>query len=187
VVVPTALRFFSNTAIASSLVVLLVFAAVPSSLAETFRWTDKDGNVGYADSLQKIPPQYRESAKRVDKDSPGGSSTKGLQIVPSPPQSNVGAPSVSTGESYAVWRDRMREARAELEQLRSQRESAQKDYELLRGEGYGKIFADPEADIKHRARLAELDEQISQKEYELTTTIPDDARKAGIPPGVLNQ
>ena len=81
----------------------------------------------------------------------------------------------------------MREARADLEELRSQRERAQKDYELLRGAGYGKIFADPEADIKHRTRLAELDEQISKKEYELTTTIPDDARKAGIPPGVLNQ
>jgi hypothetical protein len=186
VVVPTALRIFSNTAIASSFVVLLAFAAVPS-FAETYRWTDKDGNVGYADSLQKIPPQYRESAKRVDKDSPAGSSTKGFQVVPSVPQSNVGAPSAGTGESYDVWRDRMREARADLEQLRSQRERAQKDYELLRGEGYGKIFADPEADLKHRARLADLDEQISQKEYELTTTIPDDARKAGIPPGVLNQ
>ena len=185
-VVLPALRFFTPIAIASSLLVLLAFAAVPS-LAETYRWTDKDGNVGYADSLQKVPSQYREAAKRVDKDSPAGSSTKGFQVVPSTPQSNVGAPSVSTGESYAVWRDRMREARAELEQLRVQRERTQKDYELLRGEGYGKIFADPEADIKHRARLAELDEQISQKEYELTTTIPDDARKAGIPPGVLNQ
>jgi DNA repair exonuclease SbcCD ATPase subunit len=186
VVVLPALRFFSHIAIASNLVVLLALAAVPS-LAETYRWTDKDGVVGYADSLQKVPSQYREAAKRVDRESPTGSSTKPFQVVPSPPQSNVGAPSVGSEESYAAWRDRMREARADLEQLKTQREAAQKDYERLRAELYVRAFGDPEADARYRARLAELDEQISQKEYELTTTIPDEARKAGIPPGVLNQ
>jgi len=186
VVVLPALRFFSHIAIASNLVVLLAFAAVPS-LAETYRWTDKDGNVGYADSLQKVPSQYREAAKRVDKESPTGSSTKPFQVVPSPPQSYPGPPSVGTEESYAAWRDRMREARADLEHLKTQREAAQKDYERLRAELYVRAFGDPQADARYRARLAELDEQISQKEYELTTTIPDEARKAGIPPGVLNQ
>ena len=185
-VVRPALRFLTNFAIASNLVVLLAFGAVPS-LAETYRWTDKDGNVGYADSLQKVPSQYRETAKRVDKQSPAGSSTKPFQIVPSPPQSYSEPPSVDTGESEAVWRDRMREARAELQQLKTQREAAQKDYDRLRAELYVRSFGDPKADAKYRARLAELDQQISQKEYELTTTIPDEARKAGIPPGVLNQ
>jgi Spy/CpxP family protein refolding chaperone len=186
VVVRPALRFLTNFAIASNLVVLLALAAVPS-LAETYRWTDKDGNVGYADSLQKVPSKYREAAKRVDKESPAGSSTKSFQVVPSPPQSNVGTPSGSTGESDAAWRDRMREARAELQQLKTQREAAQKDYDRQRAEYYVRAFGDPQADARYRARLAELDEQISQKEYELTTTIPDEARKAGIPPGVLRQ
>ena len=185
-IVPRALRFCATIAIASSLLVLVAFAAIPS-LAETYRWTDKDGTVGYADSLQQIPPQYRESAKRVDKESPTGSSTKPFQVVPSPPQSYPGPPSVGTEESYAAWRDRMREARADLEHLKTQREAAQKDYERLRAELYVRAFGDPQADARYRARLAELDEQISQKEYELTTTIPDEARKAGIPPGVLNQ
>jgi hypothetical protein len=57
----------------------------------------------------------------------------------------------------------------------------------LRGEGYGRLFSDSASDAKYRTRLAELDQQISQKEQELNTTIPDEARKAGIPPGVLNQ
>ena len=185
-IVPRALRFCATIAIASSLVVLVTFAAVPS-LAETYRWTDKDGTVGYADSLQQIPPQYREAAKRVDKDSPTGSSTKPFQVVPSAPQSNAGTSSTSTGENYDVWRDRMRETRADLEQLKTQREATQKEYDTLRGEGYGRLFTDAAAEAKYRTRLAELDEQLRQKEYELTTTIPDEARKAGIPPGVLNQ
>ena len=184
-IVPRALRFCATIAIASSLLVLVAFAAIPS-LAETYRWTDKDGTVGYADSLQQIPPQYRESAKRVDKDSPTGS-TKPFQVVPSTPQSNVGTPSASTAENYAVWRDRMREARSDLEQLKTQREATQKQYDTLRGEGYGRLFSDPGPDAKYRARLSELDQQISQKEEELNTTLPDEARKAGIPPGVLNQ
>jgi uncharacterized protein YciW len=91
------------------------------------------------------------------------------------------------GENYAAWRDRMRQARADLEQLKMEREATQKDYDRLRAELYARAFGDPEADAKYRARLAELDEQISQKEYELTTTIPDEARQAGVPPGVLDQ
>jgi hypothetical protein len=81
----------------------------------------------------------------------------------------------------------MNSARADLEQLKIQRDITQKEYDTLRGERFGKVFADPEVDARHRAKLAELDEQISEKERALSTTIPDEARKAGIPPGALSQ
>jgi hypothetical protein len=183
VIVPQALSFLTKVATAAS--VIAVFATAVC-LADTYRWTDTNGNVGFADSLQQVPQQYRDSAKRLDSKS-GGSSTKPLQIVPSLPQSDPGAPSIDSEDTYAMWRDRVRQARSDLDTLKTQREVAQKEYDTLRAELYVRSFTDPAADARYRARLAELDQQISQKEQELNTTIPDEARKAGIPPGVLTQ
>jgi hypothetical protein len=183
VVVPPALRFLTKVTTAATVVAVFATAVC---LADTYRWTDKNGNVGFADSLQKVPQQYRESAKRLDGKS-GGPSTKPLQIVPSLPQPDAGVPPADAEDTYATWRDRVREARSELEALKTQREVAQKEYDTLRAELYVRSFTDPELDAKYRTRLAELDQQISQKEKELNTTLPDEARKAGIPPGVLNQ
>ena len=154
------------------------------SLADTYRWIDKNGVEGFADSLQKVPPEYRDSAKRVEK---GGKVTPGpLQVVPSPHPAPM-SPTVNPEAEYQQWRDRLRGARAELEDLKTQREQAQKEYETSRAEFYVRSFGNPEADARYRARIAELDEQISQKEEEINTTIPDEARRAGIPPGILNQ
>ncbi len=166
---------------------LIVVSASTSALAETYRWTDKNGNVGYADSLQKVPPQYRESARRVDGKSQRSPLERLFKLSLLIPRGIASPPPGDSEEIYAVWRDRMNRTREDLEQLKTQRDIAQKEYDTLRGERFGKLFADPEVDARHRAKLAELDEQISEKEHALSTTIPDEARKAGIPAGVLSQ
>ncbi len=168
-------------------VTVVVVSTSPRALAETYRWTDANGNVGFADSLQQVPPQYRESARRVDGKSSAAPRSKTFQTVPSDPSGIASPPPGDSEEIYAVWRDRMNRAREDLEQLKIRRDSTQKEYDALRGERFGKLFADPEVDARHRAKLAELDEQIGEKERALSTTIPDEARKAGIPPGVLSQ
>ena len=91
------------------------------------------------------------------------------------------------GDPYAGWRQRMTIARTELEELKKQREKVQKSYDTMRAEFYVRSFADPEQDAKLRAQLAELDEKIREKENDITTTIPDEARRAGVPPGILSQ
>ena len=164
---------------------LLLLLHNPAS-AETYQWTDKDGNVGFTDSLEKVPPQYRKSAKRVDETK---ESTKTFQRVPTPPGRNNTMPSAPTdqGDPYAVWRQRMTAARAELEELKKQRQTVQKEYDTLRAEFYVRSFADPEKDAQLRAKLAELDEKIRKKEYEINTAIPDEARRAGVSPDALSQ
>ena len=152
--------------------------------AETYRWTDKDGNVGFTDSLEKVPPQYRKSAKRMEEKG----STKTFQRVPEPPgRDNTMPAPADQGDPYAGWHERMTAARAELEELKKQREKVQKEYNTLRAEFYVRSFADPEQDAKLRAQLAELDEKIREKENDITTTIPDEARQAGVPSSVLSQ
>jgi len=81
----------------------------------------------------------------------------------------------------------MTAARAELEELKKQRQTVQKEYDTLRAEFYVRSFADPEKDAQLRAKLAELDEKIRKKEYEINTAIPDEARRAGVSPDVLSQ
>jgi len=154
--------------------------------AETYQWTDKDGNVGFTDSLEKVPPQYRQSAKRLEETK---ESTKSFQRVPTPPSRNNMMPSAPTdqGDPSAVLRQRMTAARAELEELKKQRQGVQKEYDTLRAELYVRSFADPEKDAKLRAKLAELDEKIKKKENDINTAIPDEARRAGVPPGALSQ
>ncbi len=153
--------------------------------AETYQWTDKDGNVGFTDSLEKVPPQYRKSAKRVEEEK----SPKTFQTVPEPRGRRNTMPPASTdqGDPYAPWRQRMTAARAELEELKKEREKVQKEYDTQRAEFFVRSFADPEKDARLRAQLAELDEKIKKKENDITTTIPDEARRAGVPPGILSQ
>jgi len=181
---PRTLRFFGTT----TLPVLLIILPLTLSFADTFTWVDKNGVVGYADSLQKVPPEYRESAKRVDRSpSSPGSTGKTFQRVPSPPSTSSSPPMMDSDQTYAGWRERVRAARAELDQLRTQRADAQKEYENFRGELFKRGLAEPNTDSRLQSRLTDLDNQITQKEYELNTTIPDDARRAGVPPGVLSQ
>jgi uncharacterized protein DUF4124 len=174
---------------ALALAACLVLLPPDPASAETYQWTDKNGNVGFTDSLENVPPQYRQSAKRVE----GKESTKPLQVVPSPPGRDNTMPPAQTDQDdlNATWRQRMIAARAELEELKAKRQKAQKEYDdLLRYRRFWSLRlhrTDPIEDAKILSKLNELDQQVREKEQELTVTIPDEARRAGVPPGVLSQ
>jgi hypothetical protein len=163
---------------------LALFLPDPTS-AEMYQWTDKAGNKGFADSLEKVPPQYRNSAKRLEETK---GSTKTFQRVPTPPGLDNTMPSAPTdeGESQALWQQRMTEARAELEDLRAKRQKAQEEYDkLLHGRNMRSRPLDPETEAKVASKVSALDQKIRDKEYEISTTIPDEARRAGVPHGAL--
>ncbi len=153
--------------------------------AETYRWTDKDGNVGFTDSLEKVPPQYRKSAKRMEEKG----STKTFQRVPEPPgRDNTMPAPADQGDPYAGWHERINATRASLENLKAQRQKAQAEYDdLLRQRNLRSYPVDPEQEAKAAAAISEIDQRIRDKEYEITTTIPDEARQAGVPSSVLSQ
>jgi hypothetical protein len=46
---------------------------------------------------------------------------------------------------------------------------------------------DPEAEAQAASKVSELDKQVRAKEYEINIAIPDEARRAGVPPGILPQ
>ena len=169
-------------ALAACLVLLL---RNPAS-AETYQWTDKDGNVGFTDSLEKVPPQYRQSSKRLEENK---ESTKTFQRVPTPPsRSNTMPADLAPGGPYAAWRSRLDTARAELGELRAKRQKAKEEYDnLVFRRNMQSRPLDPDTEAKAASKISELDQQIRDKEYAITTTIPNEARRAGVPPGVLSQ
>ena len=168
--------------------VLLLNAAA----GDTYQWVDENGTVWFADSLDKVPPEYRAWAyhnrKKVQEGPSITTTTRGdpkSEAVPSP------EPSASSKDPYANWQERITKARAELENLRAQRQKAQTAYDdFIRPTWIPnlRLFPlDPEIAAKASSRISELDQKIRDKEYEITVTIPDEARQAGVPPSVLSQ
>ena len=175
---------------ATSLV--LAFLLLPSGYAfgDLYEWVDKNGTVGYADSLEKVPPEYRAWAyhnrKKVEE--------RPSITTPVQPQSEAvpdPEPSASPQDSFAVWKERITKARAELDTLKTERQKAQAAHDdPLRLTWIPNIRlrpVDPEIQAKASSRIKELDQLIRDKEYEINTTIPDEARRAGVPSSVLSQ
>ena len=94
-------------------------------------------------------------------------------------------------ETYAPWQERIRAARAELDSLKAQREKAQTAYDAVQRPTWIptlRLFPiDPEQQADTLSRIRELEQRILDKEYEINTTIPDEARRAGVPSSVLSQ
>jgi len=163
----------------------LLFPRIPA-LGDTYEWVDQNGTAGYADSLDSVPAPYRQSARRVTKQG-----VETFQTVPGAAAPNEPTPTDIQPDPYAPWRDRINAARAELESLKAQRQKAQAEYDaLLRPTWIPtlRLFPiDPEKVAQATATVKELEQRIQDKEYEIATTIPDEARQAGVPPRVFDQ
>ena len=161
---------------------LFVFFLNTPVSAETYRWTDKNGLVGFADSLEKVPPEYRKSAKRLDEKSTG----KDFQTAPRAPRSDNAAPQgYSPFTDPAYWQARILAAHEQLEGLKAQRQKAQEEWEYQRHGLFRWGFADPEIEAKASGKLKELDQQIRDKEREISN-VTDEARQAGVPSSALS-
>ncbi|SRR6266571_1046369 len=162
-----------------------------AALATIYQWEDKHGTVGFTDDLQRVPPEYRKSAKRLAENS-----SRTMLAAPATtnrivPERSAMAPAetgpiVSDADRYAAWLGRVDKARKELEELKVQRQKAEDErIRMLRQVWYQWGFVDDEQFAKQVAKVRDLDQQIRDKEYELESIVPDEARRAGIPPGLL--
>lgn len=182
---PIRMTFAMRLVVASG----FIFLSLSVCQADTYQWVDKKGTINFADNLQKVPPEYRNSAKKID-----GSRSKAQPRSPQPPAASpapesgiVPGPGINPDLNNQLWRDRLRDARSDLDSLKAEREQAQKEYETFLREYRMRTFGDPDTEARHRARIADLGERIMQKEEEITTTIPEEARRAGVPGGALDQ
>lgn len=161
------------------------------SIADTYQWVDKNGNLGFADSIEKVPPQYRSAAKKIAKTPP----PKDLTDVPArtipPPETPTPPSPEPEGASEALafeYQVRYQRAQSELAQLKASLIRAQTNYEeLLRERNLRGRPLDPAEEDKAATALLDLHQRIQAKKYELDTTIPDEARRAGVPLSELSR
>jgi hypothetical protein len=91
-------------------------------------------------------------------------------------------------ETYAPWLNRLRVARVEMDKLKAERQKAQVVYDDILSQWRVRgSRIDPEKEAQASAAIKELEQRIQDKEYEINTTIPDEARRAGVPSSILSQ
>ena len=161
-----------------------------AALATIYQWEDEHGTVGFTDDLQRVPQEYRKSAKRLEENSsriglaaPAITNRSAIERSATAPSAG---PIESDADRYAVWLARLDNARKDLEEIKVKRQKAEEErVDMLRQLWYKWGFLDEEQYFKLLARIRDLDQQIRDKEYALDSIIPDEARRASIPPGVL--
>ena len=155
-----------------------------------YQWTDGKGVVHITDDLTKVPRQYRQNARKLE--SPAGEEEKrseaGSSVQTAP------APYDETQEREAdlkdEWQQRMRTARRTLAnaERRYQELEKKRDEAIMSwgGPASGRLEGREEA-ARIEAEMKQLQQQMEEIRREIEVTIPDEARKAGIPPGWLRE
>lgn len=154
-----------------------------------YQWTDDKGVVHITDGLGKVPKKYRDKAVKLQQPKKEGLD-QGQQV-----QQESGYPSGTDAEvadavAKAAWQQRMRAARQRLAGAESRyQELVQRRNELLQswgGPASGHLAERIEAD-RIEQEMKDVQQGIDEAREDIDVVIPDEARKAGIPPGWLRE
>jgi hypothetical protein len=154
-----------------------------------YQWTDEKGVVHIADGLDKVPKGYRDKAIKLNqpKNEGAGQGQQAQQPSVSPSEATSEAADAS---ARAAWQQRMKNAKQRLVKAESRyQELAQRRDELLRswgGPASGQLAGRVEAD-RIEQEMKDVQREIDEAQKDIDVVIPDDARKAGIPPGWLRE
>ena len=160
-----------------------------------YQWTDDRGSVHIADGWGKVPKQYRTRAVKLEQ-TKSGNADQGQQEQ-NQEQEQEQAESVLPSDSDAAdeaakaeWRQRIQETKALLK-------NGEKRYKKLdkeRTELLGVMGPAAMAPIANRVRAEEIaaemktvKKEIEDAQHMLEVVIPEEARKAGVPPGWLRE
>ncbi len=155
-----------------------------------YQWTDDSGGVHITDGLGNVPEQYRAKARKMEGSRTGetsqGQQTQNVSGGVAGPESGAG-----TEESRkAEWQNLIREWKTRLEQAENNyRTLDQQRTELLMSSG-GPAYGPTENKVKAQQveqQMKEVQKQIEEARHMLDVVIPEDARKAGVPPGWLRE
>ncbi len=155
-----------------------------------YKWTDKDGVVHVTDSLEKVPKDYRSKAVRIGEEGSGSSEASQAQS-PAPP-----APSDHDGGNDAAlkaqWQSRMRDAKRRLQYAEEKFQQLAKQKSDLQAQWGSAGAALPPQSVLDEMKQLDADMANAKTEIDnardmIDNVIPDEARRAGIPPGWLRE
>jgi len=183
-------------ALITIVMVLMVFA--PAAFAQTddqagntdvkkhylYEWTDSKGGVHITDDLGEVPKRYRSKARKIE-------TPKGQEQVQGRTQSSSGAATEQQETaSKAVWQQRIQDWKEQLADAQKRyRDLDQKRRDALGmwgGSATGHLEGRAEAE-KIQKEMDEVQLDIDEAKNMIETVIPEEARKAGIPPGWLRE
>jgi uncharacterized protein YukE len=153
-----------------------------------YQWTDDKGVVYITDDRDKIPKAYRDKALKLPQskteDVDQGQQVQQKSATPAGVESE-GADSAGK----AAWQQRMKDAKQRLADAETHyQELAQRRNELIQswgGAASGRLDTRAEADsVEQEMRDVQKEVDAARKELE---DIPEQARKAGVPPGWLRE
>ena len=181
----------NQAALPRSLLMLTVLlsATVPADAA-MYQWTAPDGSIGLTDDPGRIPEPYRSTARPYH--TPGSEFTIAPPVSDAPPALPATPPAEETpagevdlnGHDRAWWEERIASVQVEQTALLEEREEAQEKLNQVQYLGNNTVKEMQEQQALQR-RIKELDDQLAQIDRLLTDGLPDEARKAGAPPGWL--
>lgn len=185
-------------------IVMFLMFFVPPALAQTgdqagnkdvkkhylYEWTDSEGGVHITDDLGEVPERYRSKSRKVE-------IPKGEEVGPEQQvQGTAGSQSgVVTEEheaaSKAAWQQRIRDWKARLADAQKRyHDLDQKRLEALAQWGgpavSGHLEGRAEAD-RIAQDMEEVQRDIDEAKDMVENVIPEEARRAGIPPGWLRE
>ncbi|OGW29409.1 MAG: hypothetical protein A2X56_04650 [Nitrospirae bacterium GWC2_57_13] len=152
-----------------------------------YQWTDEKGVVHITDGLGKVPEKHRSKARQLETTKPGEEDAEPAapSFYPPAPQ-----PEVDEEALKDEWRSRITEWRERLAEATERRDRLQKERDGL----FAAWGSSALAPIAARQRAEEIDrdlerarKEIDEAQRMLTVVIPDEARRAGVPPGWLRE
>jgi hypothetical protein len=156
-----------------------------------YTWKDASGVIHATDSLEKVPKEYRSRAQRVGAGSPDGNT---VQEEGTPASSAAGPAPDSSGTNDAAlkaqWQSRMLDAKHRLQYAEDKyQQLSVKRNDLKAQWGSSGAALPPQSVLDEMNRLdAEMEatkDEINKARDLIDNVIPDEARRAGVPPGWL--
>jgi ElaB/YqjD/DUF883 family membrane-anchored ribosome-binding protein len=150
-----------------------------------YEWTDNKGTLHITDALGKVPEQYRSQMRK--REVPKGESpvSQAGRVAPSP-----GFESSQDDLGKAQWQSRLRDWKQRRENAEKRLEGLERERnELFRAWGSAAL-----APIENRMKAEKIEQQMKDVQNEIEraknmieAVIPEEARKAGVPPGWLRE
>ena len=152
-----------------------------------YEWTDSKGGVHITDQPGTIPERYRSTVHQVE--TPSREKNESIEQH-SEPDIGISGNAEDEADLKAAWQQRMRKAKQHLSDLEQEyRELDQKRNEELGrwgGVASGHLENKEEAE-RIGQEMKRIQQEINDARNEIDVVIPDEARRAGIPPGWLRE
>ena len=153
-----------------------------------YQWTDDKGVVSITDDLAKVPQVYRDKALKLTQ--PKTEDVGQKQQVQQPGYRSGSGSEAADAAGKAVWQQRMSRAKQRLEAAEKKyHELDQRRNELLQswgGPASGRLDTRTDADSIEQ-EMKGVQGEIDAARNDLEVVIPEEARKAGVPPGWLRE